>query len=115
MRVTSEFWVTALMRRVLSSGGFAALERRGARDAGAVFLRIRNRGGAETLLAPAPQVAYGEERPGDRLFSIVLESTDGEDVGHRLEREIRFDSDVWIVELEPGNIPVDKLLSITTP
>lgn len=115
MRVTSELWVTALMRRVLSSGGFAVLERRGAHEAGAVFIRIRIRGGAETLLAPAPQIAYGDERRGERLFSIILENAEGEAVSRRLEKEIRFDSDVWIVELEPGTVPPDQLISITTP
>ncbi len=115
MRVTSELWVSALMRRVLSSGGFAVLERRGNHDAGAIFIRIRARDGTETLFGPAPQTSYGDERTGDRLFSAVLRDTDSEAVDKRLEKEMRFDSDVWVIELEPGYIPVSDLLKITDP
>ncbi|MEP2580565.1 MAG: DUF1491 family protein, partial [Roseibium sp.] len=38
MRVTSEFFVSALVRRVFGEGGFAAVSRRGAPEAGAVFV-----------------------------------------------------------------------------
>ncbi|MET0943059.1 MAG: DUF1491 family protein, partial [Mesorhizobium sp.] len=43
MRVTSELWVSALTRRVFSGGGFAAILKRGAAEAGAVFILSRNR------------------------------------------------------------------------
>ena len=51
MRVTSEFFVSALIRRVFSSGGFAAVERRGATEAGAVFLRRRRASVLTSIIA----------------------------------------------------------------
>ena len=43
MRLTTDFWVSALMRRVFAEGGFAAVAKRGASEAGAVFVVTRNR------------------------------------------------------------------------
>ncbi|MBX8814668.1 DUF1491 family protein, partial [Ochrobactrum sp. MR34] len=43
MRLTSEFWVSAFMRRIRQADGFAYLVRRGATEAGAIFIKIRDR------------------------------------------------------------------------
>lgn len=100
MRVTSEFFVTALIRRVFASGGFAAVERRGAPEAGAIFIRQRFRGGLETLYAPAPQSVFDEGKPDDRRFEIRKERGEADALREVLDRETRFDPDLWIVELE---------------
>ena len=103
MRVTSDFFVSALIRRVFSSGGFAAIERKGATEAGAVFLRQRFRDGLETLYGPAPQ-SFFEERGEDRLFEIRAERTEPEVVAEIITREARFDPDLWVVELEAEDV-----------
>ncbi len=72
MRVTTDFWVSALMRRVFAEGGFAAIARRGAAEAGAMFVVTRNRIGQSTLFGPAPQSAYDSARPDDRQFSSLI-------------------------------------------
>jgi len=110
MRVTSEFFVTALIRRVFASGGFAAVERKGAPEAGAIFIRQRFRDGLETLYAPAPQSVFEAERSDDRRFEIRKEHGESDAVRDVLEREIRFDPDLWVVELEIDEI--DDLLTI---
>jgi len=74
MRVTTDFWVSSLMRRVFSGGGFAAIVRRGAAEAGAVFLILRGRGGELALYGPAAQAAYDAARPHDRRFGLVMAS-----------------------------------------
>ena len=61
MRVTTDLWVSALLRRVFGAGDDAA----------------------------------------------VLDA--------RLEREKKFDSDIWVVEIEAGSVPVEELLSVKTP
>jgi hypothetical protein len=33
----------------------------------------------------------------------------------RLERENKFDPDIWVVEIEAGNVPVEDLISVKTP
>lgn len=99
MRVTSDFFVSALIRRVFSSGCFAAVERKGASEAGAVFIRQRFRDGLETLYGPAPQ-SFFEERGEDRMFEVRAERADPEAVAEIINREARFDPDLWLVELE---------------
>jgi hypothetical protein len=116
MRVTSDLWVSALIRRVQSAGGFAAVLRRGAFEAGAVFIVSRSRLGEMKLYAPAPQAAYPEDgRPQERRFSQVLGQADEDALAARLEREARFDPDLWVVEIEAGGNGEAELFPVTTP
>jgi hypothetical protein len=110
MRVTSEFFVSALIRRVFSSGGFAAVERKGAAEAGAIFIRTRARDGRETLYGPAPQSMFDEETSGDRRFEIRVRHGEGADVEAVIVREAKFDPDLWLVELETDS--VEGLLTV---
>lgn len=114
MRVTSDLFVSALLRRVFAAGGYGAVARRGAAEAGAVFLTVRARDGTLTLYAPAAQADYTDADPGDRRFAAA---TTGDDavIEARIEKELRFDPDIWVVEVETGAEPIDRLLPITTP
>lgn len=97
-RLTSDFWVSAFLRR---HGGAAVLRRRGAASAGAIFIKIDRLDGTADLYAPAPQSLIEADRGQDRLFVRVFQSpVDYLDVEAKLAREISFDSDVWIVELD---------------
>ncbi len=99
MRLTTDFWVSALVRRVFSAGDFAAVLRRGSPEAGAVFVITRNRMGEVALYGPAPQTSYDSAKPEDRMFVLLLEG-EQDAIDKRLERELRFDPDIWLVELE---------------
>lgn len=103
MRLKSGIWVAAYVRRCDIEGAFAAVRRRGADEAGSIFIKLNRLDGTGTLYGPAPQSAFGEARPAERLFSVILggqtPATDA-DIEARLAREIKFDSDVWIVEVE---------------
>lgn len=100
MRLKSDIFVSALVRRVFGLGGYAAVLRKGAEEAGAIFIRQRSRLGIETLYAPAPQSFFdGNVIPG-RLFEIRLQEAEGEAVDQAIVREIRFDPDCWVVEIE---------------
>lgn len=103
MRVVTDLFVSALVRRVFSAGGFAAVERRGAAEAGAVFLRQRFRDGLETLYGPAPQTVFGEG-DDDRRFEIRAERREATECDAIIAREARFDPDLWVVELEADDI-----------
>jgi hypothetical protein len=100
MRVTSDLWVSALLRRVQSAGGFGAVLRRGAVEAGAIFIVSRSRLGEVSLYGPAPQIAYEEGRPEERRFSELLGPTDDKTINARIDREARFDPDLWVIEVE---------------
>lgn len=111
MRVTADFWVAALMRRVFSAGGFAAIISRGASEAGAIYLLTRSRTGEVRLYRPAPQTSYSTARPEERLFTLAADLTSDE-VEARLEKERRFDPDIWIVELELASGGIEELIEI---
>ncbi|MFP1631597.1 DUF1491 family protein [Zhengella sp. ZM62] len=116
MRLTSDIWIAALVRRVFSEGGFAAIERRGATEAGAIFIKQRDRDGRQRLFAPAPQSGYGGDRPAERLFvEVDLDDDDPFAADDRLAREIRFDPDAWIVEIEPARQPEAPFFPVTKP
>ena len=103
MRLTSEFTVSSLIRRVFADGGFAAVERKGAEQAGAIFIRQRHRLGLQSLYGPAPQSFLEEEIP-ERLFERRLKEVEGEAVDAVLTRELRFDGDLWVLEIEAEDV-----------
>jgi hypothetical protein len=104
MRLRSDIWVAAYLRRCAVQGVVAVLRRRGAAEAGAIFVKVDRLDGAAALYGPAPQ--YAEMPRGvDRLFIRLhaLDALPAPDVEARLKRETQFDSDLWIVEVEDRN------------
>lgn len=100
MRLKSHIFVSSLLRRAFSLGGYAAVLRKGAEEAGAIFIRQRTRLGTETLFAPAPQNFFDDEVALGRKFEVRLRDSGAERVDAALASEIRFDPDCWIVEIE---------------
>ncbi|MEJ0097838.1 MAG: DUF1491 family protein [Bauldia sp.] len=100
MRVTSSLWVGAFIRRSYGEGATAMVVRRGAEEAGAIFIIVDRLSGTADLYGPAPQSSFEESQPGDRLFQKLLDGEPQEAISARLEREKRFDSDLWIVAVE---------------
>ena len=100
MRLKSEIFVSALLRRIFADGGFAAVERKGEEAAGAIFITQRFRDGSMSLFAPAPQTAFDEGEERGRKFEQRLGAADEAAVRDALQREIRFDPDLWVVEIE---------------
>lgn len=102
MRLKSAIWVAAYVRRCHIEGAFAAVRRRGAEEAGAIFIKLNRLDGTADLYGPAPQTAFDEENPLGRAFSHCLKQHPAAeaDVEARLVREINFDPDVWILEVE---------------
>jgi len=103
MRLKSDIWVSAYLRRCGAEGVSVALRRRGAPDAGAIFIRINRLDGRSALYGPAPQSMavdreYGVERVFDRMHAP--EWIDDRAAEQRLARELSFDPDIWIVEVE---------------
>ena len=101
MRLKSSIWVAAYLRRCQTEGIFGAVRRRGAEEAGAVFVKVATLDGNAMLYAPAPQTVYDESRPIERIFAATSPQPVSEpSVEERLAKEVRFDPDVWIVETE---------------
>jgi hypothetical protein len=97
-RLRSDFWVSAYIRRCDVEGVEAVLRKRGAAEAGAVFVKVDRLDGTACLYGPAPQVFLDDS--GDRLFSAVLMDAPPLDVEERMVRELKFDPDLWLVEVD---------------
>lgn len=100
-RLKSAIWVSAHVRRCQVAGAYAVVRRRGAEEAGAIVVEVDWLDGRVTLYGPAPQSAFEEAGP-DRAFTRLHDAetvtvTEAEAV---LARELRFDSDLWIVVVE---------------
>jgi len=103
VRLRSDIWVSAYLRRRLAEGASAVLRRRGAAEAGAIFVKIDRLDGRAALFGPAPQSLAAQAAAGvDRIFTRMheVEWIDPGEADRRLEHEISFDPDVWIVEVE---------------
>jgi hypothetical protein len=95
MLLSTDIWVGALIRRVEIGGGFAVVARKGDPRAGAVLVKILNRtDGTARLLAEATR---GD---GERIWMEPAASREEGDLDRYIERAIRIDPDVWIVEIE---------------
>jgi hypothetical protein len=101
MRLRSDIWVSAYLRRCAAEGVTAVLRRRGAAEAGAIFVKVDRLDSSATLYGPAPPT---EDLPRgvDRLFTRLHapETLPPGEIEERLARERRFDPDIWIVEVE---------------
>lgn len=101
MRLKSNIWVSAYLRRCQTEGVFGAVRHRGAEEAGAVFVKVSLLDGNAMLYVPAPQTSYDDGRPVDRFFVPAAPQPMPEAaVEERLTKELRFDPDAWIVETE---------------
>jgi hypothetical protein len=99
MRIRSDFWVAAYLRRCAMEGVAAVLRRHGAAEAGAVFVKIDRLDGSCVLYGPAPQ---SEVEADDRHFARLhgADWIEAASADERLRREVAFDTDLWIVEVE---------------
>jgi len=102
MRLKSAIWVAAYIRRCHTEGAFAAVRRRGAEEAGAIFVKLNRLDGTAELFGPAPQSVFDDAHPADRLFSRCHGEQPAPEtkIEERLARELRFDPDAWILEVE---------------
>lgn len=102
-RVTSDFFVAAYLRRRNAEGRFTAVVRKGAAEAGAIFVKVSRLDGTADLYGPLPQMFTTDLDPaiaGGRVFERLSMGAPDRDVEDRLTRERVFDTDCWVVETE---------------
>jgi hypothetical protein len=98
-RLRSDIWVSAHLRRCAVEGLAAVLRRRGSAESGAIFVKVDRLDGTASLYGPAPQ-ALVEDRDEERLFGEILVDAPAPEVEERMRREIKFDPDLWLMEIE---------------
>ncbi|KQT11911.1 hypothetical protein ASG40_07900 [Methylobacterium sp. Leaf399] len=99
-RLRSDFWVSAHLRRLGVEGIAAVQRRRGSPEAGAIFVKVDRLDGTADLFGPAPQSLIDEDSAGERLFVALMAAASPVDVEDRIAKELRFDGDLWIVEID---------------
>jgi hypothetical protein len=94
-RISTDVWVSALIRRAELGGAFAAVARKGDPRAGAVLIKAVNRGeGGAVLYAEALR---GE---GERVWMQPVDSRVESELDAYVARAARVDPDIWVVEIE---------------
>lgn len=94
-RLKAGIFVRALIRRAQTQGASAFIVRKGAEEAGAVILAVSRLDGTCLLLNQA------RNGKGELVWAKPLGDW-GEEAKARswLDKQIRFDPDLWIVEIE---------------
>lgn len=100
MRLKSDIWVKAYVRRLSSDGRQAYIVRHGDDDAGAIYIRINRLDGTSLLFGPAPASLSGGETDRRWVGCFKAAARPDAEIDAYLERERRTDPDLWIVEVE---------------
>jgi len=98
MRLKSEIWVKAYLRRAAIAGSPGVVVRRGDDDAGVILIKIARLDGHADLYGPAPAGLGSAD--GERQWEALCNVAPEGEVDARLAAERRLDSDIWIVEVE---------------
>lgn len=98
-RLKSAIWVQALLRRCAVEGKFGAVLHKGAEEAGAIFVVINHLDGTYDFLGPPPGPATNPD--GERVFFKELATaTAWDQLRETIQRKQKFNSDIWVVEVE---------------
>lgn len=95
MLLSSDIWVSALIRRAEKAGAFGMVLKKGDPRAGAVLVKVLDRRAGVARL-------YTEAMRGDgeRVWMQPRASTDEGDLDAYTERARARDPDVWVVEID---------------
>ena len=95
MLLSTDIWVSALIRRAELSGAFGMVIRKGDARAGAVLVKVLNRPqGTARLYTEATRL------DGERVWMQPVSSEDEAVLDVYIERTVRVDPDVWVVEVD---------------
>lgn len=95
MLLSSDLWVSALIRRAELGGAFATVVRKGDARAGTVIVKVFDTSARRARLYSE---AFGAD--GDRLWLQPVESDSEAELDAYVQRQIGYDPDLWVVEVE---------------
>jgi hypothetical protein len=94
-RLKAGIFVRAVIRRAEVAGAAAFVVRKGSEEAGAIILKIARLDGTCLVLS---QARRGE---GELVWvKPIGDAVDDETASRYFEKQMRFDPDLWIVEIE---------------
>ncbi|RAK58781.1 DUF1491 domain-containing protein [Phenylobacterium hankyongense] len=95
MLLSTDIWVSALIRRAEMGGAFPVVVRKGDARAGAVLVKVLNRTDRTARL-----YAEATRMDGERVWMQPAPSDQEPDLDRYIERAARVDPDVWVVEID---------------
>ena len=100
MRIATEIRVMALLRRCSAGGSAGFVVHRGDAERGALLLKVATLDGRAFLFGPAP--ASFDDTNGERPLAPQLDpaGTIEREVDAYIARQLEFDPDLWVVEIE---------------
>lgn len=94
MLLSADIWVGALLRRVEQAGSSAYIARRGDRNFGSVLLKVVN-------MRTRDAYVLREAQKGDEtVWMRPVETLSETDLDAYIARQVTYDPDVWVVEIE---------------
>lgn len=97
MRLTSEIWVSAYLKRLQLVEIPAFVVQRGDKTAGAVLVKLNTLDGQ----ACCYQRSF-DLMTGDRAWVVLAEGPEAE-VDASINKQCSFDPDIWVIEVEDKN------------
>lgn len=97
MKLSTDFWVSALIRRVEQGGGYAYVTAKGDARAGSVILKVIHQMTREVILL---REATGMREDGESVWIRPVRSDDEAVLDAYIDKQKRIDPDVWVVEIE---------------
>ncbi|MDB4830705.1 DUF1491 family protein [Paracoccaceae bacterium] len=94
MRLTAAFWVQAYLRRLALANIPAYILAHGDDTAGAVLVKLATLDGQAHLFQRGFDL-----QTGDRVWQQLEQGTE-EQIDTTLQRQLGFDPDLWVIELE---------------
>lgn len=88
----------AFVRRHNDLGHMCVVARRGDPIAGQVFIEVDHLDGTRSLYTPAPVVSRGDG--AGLVFQRRFEHADPAKIIERIQREVDFDPDLWVLSID---------------
>ncbi|MHB8285813.1 MAG: DUF1491 family protein [Caulobacteraceae bacterium] len=95
MRLSTDIWLSALIRRAELAGAYATVLRKGDARGGAVLVKVADRRAGMFRLYAETITGNGE-----RLWIQPVDSLEEADLDAYATRAARIDPDVWVVEID---------------
>ncbi len=95
MLLSTDIWVSALIRRAEMGGAFGVVARKGDARAGAVLVKVLNREARTARL-----YAEATRMDGERIWMQPHPSEQEAELDAYIDRALRIDRDLWVVEID---------------
>lgn len=100
MRISSDLWIRALLRRCAGGGAPAFVVRRGDAERGALFVKVATLDGRARLFGPAPASLHEATSERTLVPHLAPDGAPESEIDTYMARQVEFDPDLWLVEIE---------------